>query len=67
MNIEQNSFHLCDAQVGALEIQINRIDDSAKDDSNEFLPRCTAFFNRIPTESVKICNSTAMQLSKKFL
>ena len=32
-----------------------------------FLPRCTAFFNQIPIESLKICNSNAMHLGKKFL
>ena len=35
--------------------------------ARNFLPRCTAFFNRIPIESVKICNSNAMHLGKKFL
>ena len=32
-----------------------------------FLPRCLAFFNRIPTESLKICHLNAMHLGKKFL
>ena len=35
--------------------------------ARNFLPRCTAFFNRIPVESLKICNSNAMHLGKKFL
>ena len=30
-----------------------------------FLSRCTAFFNRIATESLKICNSNAMHLGEK--
>ena len=33
----------------------------------KFLPRCTAFFNQIPIESLKICNSNAIHLGKKFL
>ena len=33
----------------------------------KFLPRCTAFFNRIPVEPVRIRNLNAMHLGKKFL
>ena len=35
--------------------------------ARNFLPRCTAFFNRIPIESLRILNSNAMYLGKKFL
>ena len=35
------------------------IDDCAKDGARIFLPRCIAFFNRIPIESLKIRNSNA--------
>ena len=36
--------------------------------ARNFLPRCTAFFNRIPPiESSKIRNSNALHLGKKFL
>ena len=43
-------------------------DDCAKDGAEEFfLPRCTAVFSRIPIESLKICDSKAMHLGKKFL
>ena len=35
--------------------------------ARNFLPRCTAFFNRIPMESLKICYSNAVHLGKKFL
>ena len=35
--------------------------------ARNFLPSCTAFFNRIPTESLWIRNSNAMHLDKKFL
>ena len=31
-----------------------------------FLPRCTVFFDRIPIESLRIRNSNAMYLGKKF-
>ena len=45
-------------------LQDNEIDDYAKDGGEEFLPKCTAFFNRIPLESLKICNSNAMHIGK---
>ena len=45
----------------------NPIDDCAKDGGEEFFTDYTAFFNRIPIESLKICNSNAMHLGKKFL
>ena len=32
--------------------------------ARNFLPRFTAFFHRIPIESLKICNSSAMHLGK---
>ena len=32
-----------------------------------FLQRYTAFFNRIPIESLSFCSSSAMHLCKKFL
>ena len=35
--------------------------------ARNFLPRCTAFFNRILIESLKICYSNALHLGKKFL
>ena len=35
--------------------------------ARNFLPRCTAFFNRIPLKSFKIWNSKAMHLGKKLL
>ena len=35
--------------------------------TRNFFPRCTAFFNRIPIELLKICNLKAMHLGKKFL
>ena len=35
--------------------------------ARNFLPRCTALFNRIPIESLRILNSNAMHLGKKFL
>ena len=35
--------------------------------ARNFLPRCTAFFNPIPIESLKICDSNAMHLGKKLL
>ena len=41
------------------------MDDYAKDGGEQFLPRCTAFFNRIPTESLRIRIKNAMRLSKK--
>ena len=34
--------------------------------ARNFLPRCTAFFNRIPIQSLRIRNSNAMHLGKKF-
>ena len=43
------------------------IEDCAKDGGEVFLPRCSAFFNQIPIESLKICNSNAVYLGKKFL
>ena len=45
----------------------NSIDDYAKDGGEELLPRCNAFFNRIPIESLKIRNSNTMHHGKKFL
>ena len=38
------------------------IDDRAKDGGKEFLPRCIAFFNRIPIESSTIRNKNAVHL-----
>ena len=35
--------------------------------ARNFLPRCTAFFNRIAIESLRIRNWNAMHLGKKFL
>ena len=35
--------------------------------ARNFLPKCILFFNRIPIESLRICNSNAMHLGKKFL
>ena len=35
--------------------------------ARNFLPRCTALFNRIPIESLKICHSNAVHVGKKFL
>ena len=35
--------------------------------ARNFVLRCTTFFSRIPIESIKICNSNAMHLGKKFL
>ena len=32
--------------------------------ARNFLPRCNAFFYRIPIESLKICNSNEMHLGK---
>ena len=44
------------------------IEDCAKDGSEEFFTEMhSAFFNRIPIGSLKICNSNAMHLGKKFL
>ena len=43
------------------------IDDCAKDGGEEFLPSFTAFFNQIPIELLKICNSNVVHLGKKFL
>ena len=37
-----------------LGINYSPFRDCAKDGGEEFLPRCTAFFNRIPIESVRI-------------
>ena len=54
-------------EAQATEHKPNSIDDYAKDGGEELLPRCTAFFNRIPTESLWIRNSNAMHLGKKFL
>ena len=48
------------------ELAISLIDDCAKDGGEEFLKRFTALFNRIPIESLKICNSNAMHLGKKM-
>ena len=45
----------------------NAIDDYAKDGGEELLPRCITFFNRIPTELLRIRNMNAMHLGKKFL
>ena len=36
------------------------IDNDAKNGGKEFLPRCIAFFNQIPIESFRICNSSMM-------
>ena len=35
--------------------------------ARNFLPRCIAFYNRIPIDSLKIHHSNAMHLDKKFL
>ena len=35
--------------------------------ARNFLPRCNAFFYRIPIESLKICDSNEMHLGTKFL
>ena len=35
--------------------------------ARNFLPRCTAFFNRIPIELLKICRLSAMHLGKNSL
>ena len=35
--------------------------------AKNFLPRCIAFYNRIPIDSLAIPNSNAMHLGKKFL
>ena len=35
--------------------------------ARNFLPRCNAFFNRIPIELLRILNSNAKHLGKKFL
>ena len=35
--------------------------------ARNFLPRCIAFYNRIPIDSLTIPNSNAMHLGKKFL
>ena len=43
------------------------IDDCLKDAVEEFLPRCIAFFNRMPIESLKIRSLSAVHLGKKFL
>ena len=43
------------------------IHDYAKDGGEEFLPRCFAFYNRIPIDSLTIPDSNAMHLGKMFL
>ena len=35
--------------------------------ARNFLPRCTAFYDRIPIKSLRIRNSNALHLGKKFL
>ena len=35
--------------------------------TRNFLPRCIAFYDRIPIDSLKISTSNAMHLGKKFL
>ena len=42
-------------------------DDYAKTGGEEFLPRCIAFFNRIPKESLIIPNSHATHIGTTFL
>ena len=44
-----------------------KIDDYAKDGGEEFLPRCIAFYNRIPIDSLTILLQTQLILVTRCL
>ena len=44
-----------------------KIDDYAKDGGEEFLPRCIAFYNRIPIDSLTILLQTQFDLGNALL
>ena len=46
---------------------IDQIDDCAKDGGEEFFTKMHCVLNRIPIESFKIRNSSAVHLGEKFL